>query len=123
METVGTGAGQLTLKLQIGSARALVFVFKRYDSTTELTTDEDISTKTFSFTLWKFKGARKHILNYTNGNGITVPIYSTNEIRVDILAADVSGIDEGEGYWELRRTDLDEAKISGPVLLSFDAPQ
>ena len=111
METVGTGAGRVDLKLQIGSAQQLTFVF----------TDEDISGKTFSFALYEYKGSRKKIFNYTNQSGIQVPVYSTDEIRVNILAADVTTIGEGEYYYELRREDLDKPKVYGLAYLSFDA--
>ena len=121
METLGTGAGALGLRLQIGSAFQIRFLFRTYDSTTETYTDEDISGKTFSFTIWEYKGARKHLLNYTNQSGITVPIYSTNEILVNGLAADVTVTQEGDYYYELRRTDLDQPKVFGQVDLTFDA--
>ena len=110
METVGTGAGRLDLELQIGSAQQLTFVFE----------EDDISTKTFSFTIYKYKGSRVRILHYTNQSGIQVPVYSTDEIRVNILAADTN-VEEGQHYWELRREDLDKPKVYGLVNFSFDA--
>ena len=100
----------MDLYLQIGSARQLTFIF-----------DEDISSKTFVFLIRKYKGARKNIVKYTNQSGITVPIYSTTDIRVNILAADVTEIEEGEYYWELRREDLDQPKVVGLCFFSFDA--
>lgn len=121
METVGTGAGELNLKIQIGSVKILTFTFRTYNSTTETYTDEDISTKTFSFFLRKYKGSRKKIFNLTNGNGITVPIYSTNQIEVRISSANTEGEEEGEYYWELRREDLDQPKLFGKAYLSYDA--
>ena len=121
MEKIGTGAGRLDLYLQIGSARQLTFVFRTYDSATDTYSNDDISGKTFVFFIKKFKGSRKNIVKYTNQSGITVPIYSTNEILVNILAADVSEIEEGEYYWELRREDLDQPKVFGLCFLTFDA--
>lgn len=121
METVGTGAGELNLKIQIGSVKILTFTFRTYNSVTETYTDEDISTKTFSFFLRKYKGSRKKIFNLTNGNGITVPIYSTNQIEVRISSANTEGEEEGEYYWELRREDLDQPKLFGLAYLSYDA--
>lgn len=121
METVGTGAGQLNLKIQIGSIWVRTFTFRRYDSTIDTYTDEDISTKTFSFFLRKYKGARVKVFNLTNGNGISVPIYSTNQIEVRVSSANTETLEEGEYYWELRREDLDQPKIFGLAKLTFDA--
>lgn len=122
MVTVGTGAAQLDLKLQINSARTLYFIFRTYDSTTDTYSYDDISTKTFSFFLKRYKGDRNTIFTLTNNNGITVPTYSTYEITVSISASNVN-IEEGQYYWELRRTDLNQAKVSGNAYLSYNAPQ
>lgn len=119
MDKVGTGAGRLDIAMQIGSAWQMTVRFRTYDGTTY--TPEDISTKTFSFTMWKFKGSRKKIVNLTNGNGITVPVYSTDEILISVPAASITGIDEGQYYYELRRTDLNKAKLFGLDYLSYEA--
>ena len=121
METVGTGTGRFDLKIQIGSFRELEFIFRTYNSTTDVYTDEDISAKTFSFSLRKYKGSRKKIINYTNNNGITVPIYYTNRILVRIQGADTEDLEEGEYYFEIRREDLDAPKVAGLAYLTFDA--
>jgi len=121
METVGTGAGKLNIQIQIGSVWIRTFTFRRYDSTTDTYTDEDISGKTFSFSLRKYKGSRVKSINLTNGNGISVPIYSTNQIEVRVSSANTDTLEEGEYYWELRREDLDQPKISGLASLTFDA--
>lgn len=123
MEKIGTGAGRLDLYLQIGSARQLTFIFRTYDSATDTYTDEDISGKTFVFLIKKFKGDRKNTVKYTNQSGITIPIYYTNRILVNVLAADVTDVNEGEYYWELRREDLDQPKIFGLCYLNFDAKE
>lgn len=112
MEYVGSGAARLDLKLQIGSFKRLTFVF-----------DEDISTKTFVFTLKKYAGARPNAIKYTNGNGIVIPVYSTDRIEVNIQGAASEDLDEGEYYWELRREDLDSPKVFGECVLSFDATE
>lgn len=122
MESAGLGTGQLNLKIQIGAVWTKNFVFKNYSSVTGLYTDEDISTKTFSFFVKKNKGDRLKIFNLTNGNGITVTVYTTNEITISISAAQTN-IEEGEYYWELRRTDLDKAKLAGLAYFTFDAQQ
>ena len=120
METIGLGTGQCILKIQIGAIWTKNFIFKDFDPTTGIYTDQDISGKTFSFFVKKNKGDRIKIFNLTNGNGITVPIYSINEIRVSISAVQTN-IEEGEYYFELRRTDLDKAKIAGLAYFTFDA--
>lgn len=122
METLGTGAGNFNIVFQIGSAWFKTFVFRRLNSTTGIYTDEDISTKTFSFYIKKNKGDRIKLFNLTNGNGISVPIYSTNQIRVDVSAVN-SNIEEGEYIWELRRNDLNEPWLSGLAFFRFDSPQ
>ena len=122
MEVVGTGAGNINLVFQIGSKWYKNFLFRRYNSTTGLYTDEDISTKTFSFSLKKNKGDRVKMFNLTNGNGITVPVYSLNEIRVDVSAVQTS-IEEGEYVWELRRVDLNAPYLSGLAFFVYDSPQ
>ena len=122
MEKAGTGAGNLNITFQINSIRILTFVFRRYNSTTGIYTNEDISGKTFAFFVKKNKGDRLKMFNLSNSNGITVPVYSTNEIRVAISASN-SNIEEGEYVWELRRTDLDSAYLSGLAYFVFDSPQ
>lgn len=122
MESLGTGAGQINLYFQIGSWWYKYITFRRYSATTDTYTDEDISTKTFSFFIKKNKGDRTKIFNLTNGNGITIPVYSTNQIRIDVTGAQAS-IEEGEYYWELRRTDLNAPYLTGLAYFTFDAPQ
>lgn len=122
METLGTGAGNFNIVFQIGSAWFKVLTIRRYNSITGIYTDEDISTKTFAFYIKKNKGDRIKIFNLTNGNGISVPIYSTNQIRIDVSAVQ-SNIEEGEYIWELRRNDLNAPWLSGLAFFVFDSPQ
>lgn len=112
METVGSGAARLDLKLQIGSFKRLTIVF-----------DEDISSKTFVFLLKKYAGARTNAIKYTNNNGIVIPIYYTDRIEINIQGAASENLDEGEYYWELRREDLDSPKLFGNCELSFSATE
>ncbi len=123
METAGLGTGQLNLKIQIGAVWDQTFTFYIQSQSTGSNVIEDISTKTFSFFVKKFKGDRLKIFNLTNGNGITIPIYSINQIRIIIPASITTSIEEGEYYFELRRTDLDKAKIAGLAYFTFDAQQ
>lgn len=120
MVTVGTGAGNCNLIIQIGQSWYKNIIFRRLIA--DVYYDEDISTKTFSFSLRKNKGDRIKIFNLTNGNGITVPVYSLNEIRLDLTGAQTS-IEEGEYYFELRRTDLNAPWISGNAYFVFNSPQ
>lgn len=121
MDVLGNGSGRLDIRMQIGSVWDNNFIFRSYNSVTQVYTPEDISTKTFSFFLRKYKGARTKLFNLTNGNGITVPVYSTDEIRIVVAAALVTGIEEGEYYYELRRTDLNKPKFYGIAYLSYEA--
>jgi len=122
METIGTGAGQLNIKMQIGSVWIKDFIFRSYNSTTEVYTDDDLTGATFSFFLKKFKGDRVKMFNLTLGNGIEFITYVDNQIRVTASATQTA-IEEGEYYFELRRTDLDKAKVSGLCYLVYDSPQ
>ena len=122
METLGTGTGNLNITFQINSVRILNFIFRRYNTNTGIYTEEDISSKTFSFFLKKNKGDRKKVFNLTIGNGITIPIYTVNELRVALTASNTN-IEEGEYVWELRRTDLDTPYLSGLAYFVYDSPQ
>jgi hypothetical protein len=122
METLGTGTGNLNITFQINSVRILNFIFRRYNTNTGIYTEEDISGKTFSFFLKKNKGDRKKVFNLTIGNGITIPIYTVNELRVALTASNTN-IEEGEYVWELRRTDLDTPYLSGLAYFVYDSPQ
>lgn len=112
MQEVGSGAARLDLKLQIGSFKLLTFVF-----------DEDISGKTFGFYIKKYSGARPNAVKYTNNNGITIPIYTTDRIEVRIQGAATEDLEEGEYYWELRREDLDAPKVFGVCYFSYQATE
>lgn len=107
--------------MQIGSVWDKNFIFRSYNSVTQVYTPEDISTKTFSLFFKKYKGARntQKLFNLTNGNGLSVPIYSTDSIRaVTTISA---AAEEGQYYWELRRTDLNAPKLYGFADLTFEA--
>jgi hypothetical protein len=122
MESLGTGTGNLNITFQINSVRILNFIFRRYNTNTGIYTEEDISGKTFSFFIKKNKGDRKKVFNLTLNNGITIPIYTVNELRVALTASNTN-IEEGEYVWELRRTDLDTPYLSGLAYFVYDSPQ
>jgi len=110
MKTLGTGAAKLNLLFQIGSYRNIVFDF-----------GTDVSGWTFEFILKKFKGDRVKIIYKTLGNGISFPVYQTDQIQVT-LSSTVTSIEEGEYYWELRRTDTAIPIVNGLAFFSYDAP-
>ena len=122
METQGTGTGNLNITFQINSVRILNFIFRRYNTNTGIYTEEVISGKTFSFFIKKNKGDRRKVFNLTLNNGITIPIYTVNELRVALTASNTN-IEEGEYVWELRRTDLDTPYLSGLAYFVYDSPQ
>lgn len=120
METLNLGTGHLNINMQIGSTWQKDFIFRTYNSATETYTDDVLTGATFSFFLKKFKGDRVKMFNLTLGNGIQFITYTSNQIRVTASAVQTS-IQEGEYYYELRRTDLDKAVVSGFAYLNFDA--
>ena len=122
METIGTGAGQLIIKMQIGSVWIKDWYFRTLNPTTGVYTDDDLTGATFSFFLNTNKGDRLKVYNLTLGNGIAFITYTSNAIRVTATVAQQS-IEEGEYYFELRRTDLDRAKVTGLAYLTYDSPQ
>ena len=121
MESVGLGTGQLNIKIQIGSVWTKDFYFRSYNSLTGYT-DDNLDGATFSLFLKRFKGDRIKTYTLTLGSGISFITYVSNGIRVTSSVSQNS-IEEGEYYWELRRTDLDLAKISGHAYLTYDAQQ
>lgn len=113
MNTLGTGAGRLNIKLQIGSTKVIYVTF----------VDTDISTWTFQFFLKTNIGSRIKIFTLSgNGNGISLPVYSTDTIAISLSAANTSQ-EEGEYYFELRRTDLNIPLLNGGAHLSYNAPE
>lgn len=120
MEEIGTGAGQLVIKMQIGAIWTKDFYFRTYNSTTDVYTDDSLTGTTYSFFLKKNIGDRLKVFNLTLSNGISFITYTSNGIRVTASATQTS-IQEGEYYYELRRTDLDKAVLSGKCFLTYDA--
>jgi len=120
METIGLGTGQVNLNIQIGAVWTKDFYFQNYNTLTGAYTDEDLTGSTFSFFLKRNIGDRLKTFNLTLGSGIAFITYVDNGIRITASAAQTS-IQEGEYYFELRRTDLDKAKLAGKAFLTFDA--
>ncbi len=120
MVTVGNGVGELNVNIQIGAAWTKDFYFYNFDDATQVTTEESLTGATFEFFLKRNIGDRVKTYSLTLGSGISLITYSSNGIRIVSTLAQNS-IEEGEYYCELRRTDLDKAKLSGKAILSFDA--
>ncbi len=111
MQTIGTGAAVANFLFQIGSYRSIIFDF-----------GIDVSSWTFEFYLKRNKGDRKKTLSLTLGSGLSFPIYETDQIQAVFTQANTS-IEEGEYYFEFRRTDVVQPIVNGNAYFSFDAPQ
>lgn len=114
MQTLGTGATQINLALQIGSAREITFTFTDSDGE-----ETDITLWTFELFVKKYKGDRTKTISLTLNNGLSFPVYETNQLLAEFSIIDTS-IEEGEYYWELRRTDTSEPLIYGIAKFDFD---
>lgn len=108
MVTLGTGAARLDINFQIGSYRLINFEF-----------NTDISLWEFEFFIKKNKGDRLKVFTKTLASGISFPIYSDSSIDLEVLAVD-SQIEEGQYYYELRRSDTNTPLISGYSYFDFD---
>lgn len=108
MVTLGTGAARLDINFQIGSYRLINFEF-----------NTDVSLWEFEFFVKKNKGDRLKVFSKTLASGISYPIYSDSSIDMSVLAAD-SQIEEGQYYYELRRSDTNTPLISGYAYFDFD---
>lgn len=111
METLGSGAAVLDLLFQIGSYRSILFDF-----------GTDVSAWTFEFSIKKNKGDRLKTLSLTLGSGLSFPIYASDQVQAIFSSANTS-IQEGQYYYELRRTDIALPLVNGFAYFTFDAPQ
>lgn len=114
MNTLGTGAAQLNLALQIGSAKDITFAFTNSDGP-----DTDISLWTFELFFKRFAGDRQKTFSLTLGSGLSFPVYEDNELLAEISTSN-SSVEEGEYFWELRRTDEDTPIVNGLAYFSFE---
>lgn len=105
---------EINLKFRINAWQSKTFEFLEDGSSSGV----DITNWQFEFFIKKFPGDRIKTFSLTNNNGITFPVYSTNEILVTVTAAQ-SSIEEGEYYWELRRRDIDRPWLNGWAYFSF----
>lgn len=108
MVTLGTGAARLDINFQIGSYRLINFEF-----------NIDVSLWEFEFFVKKNKGDRLKVFSKTLASGISFPIYSDSSINLEVLSDD-SQIEEGQYYYELRRSDTNTPLISGYSYFDFD---
>ncbi len=74
----------------------------------------DVTSYTWEFFIKEYPGARVKLLSLTLGNGLSFPVYTTDQIQLIITAAQAE-ISEGEKYYELRRTDLVIPYLNGPA--------
>lgn len=112
METLGTGVGKFNIKFQIGSIRQITFDWGA----------EDISAWVFELLIKKNIGDRVKTISLTLTNaGLSIPVY-TNHVVATFSASNTS-IEEGEYYWELRRTDEGIPLISGFAYFTYDSQQ
>lgn len=116
MEELGTGAGKAKLTFQIGSTQYRTIKWRESDAVTPL----DASSWTFQFLIKKFNGDIDNVISLTLGNGISFVTYSDTEILV-VVTGTQSSIEQGEYYWELRRTDLNIPLLSGPAIFQYDS--
>jgi hypothetical protein len=114
MKTLGTGVGIFNINFQIGSLSEISFIFSNQNGV-----PIDISGWSFEFFVKKNKGAIQKDISKTIGNGISFPIYVSNQINLSFVA----NIEEGEYVWELRRTDLNKPLIAGLSFFTFDPKQ
>lgn len=111
METLGSGAAVLDLLFQIGSYRSILFDF-----------GTDVSSWTFEFYLKKNKGDRLKTLSLTLGSGLSFPVYASDQVQAILTSANAT-IEEGQYYYEFRRTDINIPLVNGFAYFTFDAPQ
>ncbi len=74
----------------------------------------DVTVYTWEFFIKKYVGSRIKVLSLTLGNGIRFPVYTTDQIEV-YMTEDQTDLEEGEYYYELRRTDLNIPYLNGPA--------
>lgn len=118
METLPTGAGKAGLTFQIGSDSYHQFDFVQDDEVTPIT--DSTTGWTWEFFIKKSIGDRTKVIDLTLGFGISYVVYSTTSIIIHVSGAQ-SIVEEGEYYWELRRTDLNEPFMSGPGFFQHEA--
>ncbi len=96
----------------------LNFFINTYQEETVQFTDNgsamDVTPYTWEFFIKQYPGAITKVLSLTLGNGLSFPIYTTDQIHIIVQAAQ-SNITEGEYYYELRRTDLLIPYLNGPA--------
>lgn len=105
---------EIKLKFRINAWQSMTFSFLEDG----VATDVDITSWQFEFFIKKFPGDRLKTFSLTNLNGLTFPVYTTNELFVTVTASQ-SSIEEGEYYWELRRRDIDRPWLNGWCYFSY----
>lgn len=76
---------------------------------------------TWKLLIRKNSGNQKDIILLTLGNGLSYEAYSSYTLVADFSVIQTS-LEEGEYFWKLIRTDIEEDWISGPAYFSYKAP-
>lgn len=105
---------EIRIRIRINSWQSMTFEFLEDGESSGV----DITANQYEFFLKKSSGDRNKILSLTNGNGLSFPAYTTNELFVTITAVN-SRLEEGEYYWELRRRDIDRPQLNGWADVTF----
>lgn len=111
-------SGKTDFTYQINRDGEKLFVWVDEDED-EVQTSHDVTGSTWEFFIKRFKGDRVKTLSLTLGAGVSFPAYGTNQILVEITAAQ-SLIEEGEYYYELYDITNKRTWISGKIFFSYD---
>src|SRR5690606_40736409 len=98
---------RLDLYFRIGRAKVKDFVFVDADES-----DLDITGHTFTMFIKTNPGALNNVFALTLGFGLEFAVYNTNVLTAEVTATQTI-IDEGEYYWELYVSDIQETWLNG----------
>jgi hypothetical protein len=105
-------ARSVPLKFRIKRQADKTFIF------TENGIDFDITIFTWEFFIKRYPGDRKKKISLTINNGLSIPMYGSNELVAHFTSAQTD-IEEGEYYWELVRTDVEKTYLNGLAIFSY----
>jgi len=98
---------RLDLYFRINRAYTKDFVFVDADLA-----DLDITGHTFTLIIKTNPGAISNVISLTLGFGLEFAVYETNVLTAEVTSAQTL-IDEGEYYWELYVSDIQETWLNG----------
>lgn len=105
-------ARSIPLKFRIKRQADKTFIF------TENGVDLDITGFTWELFIKRYPGDRKKKISLTLNNGLSIPMYGSNELVARFTSAQTD-IEEGKYYWELVRTDIEKTYLNGLVYFSY----